>query len=529
MLRQLTLERETVNKLKDTVLSTNDENARLRKTVLYLETTGSVDVQSLQKSKELEDKLRATQEELTTLLRQKALNAADLLDANRELQKRDERISDLEGQLSVATSKVTELSTQKARLDKLLEVAKSEVESAQMEVSKKDIALRDSDALMKRLQDKMMDQADKFSQMLNEQTLENDELRRSLTKMQAQLDEALKRLADGQFVDITRDPAVDDADRMLTKISDSVTRQLLSHVPTAVYKKFESGHGSEVNGVAFSDANNGALFATVSNDKVAYVWDGRSHSKIADLHGSTQALLCVDFASNGQLVLAAGNDCTCRLWNLPQYRLRHALTGHTGKIYGASFSPDARLVCTGSHDRTIKVWDVSSGYCTKTIPSISSCNDVRFTSSDNMVVSGHHDGCLKFWDTRDASKIADIQSSSPQQLTSVMVSRDGTKVLTNGRDNVLRLYDVRTHAEIASFRHSEYKNGLNWCRACISPDAQYVAAGSLSGKLIVWNVNTGRADACLDGHSKAVSAVTWAPDGSQLLSSSLDGSLISWK
>ena len=62
----------------------------------------------------------------------------------------------------------------------------------------------------------------------------------------------------------------------------------------------------------------------------------------------------------------------------------------------------------------------------------------------------------------------------------------------------------------------------------ISPDALYVAAGSLDKIVRVWDTRTGYLLERLEGHKDSVYSVAFAPDGKTLVSGSLDKTLKLW-
>src|SRR5947209_18622799 len=62
----------------------------------------------------------------------------------------------------------------------------------------------------------------------------------------------------------------------------------------------------------------------------------------------------------------------------------------------------------------------------------------------------------------------------------------------------------------------------------ISPDAFYVAAGSLDKIVRVWDTRTGYLLERLEGHKDSVYSVAFAPDGKTLVSGSLDKTLRLW-
>jgi len=228
-------------------------------------------------------------------------------------------------------------------------------------------------------------------------------------------------------------------------------------------------------------------------------------------------------------VLGASNDNATRLWNLQTGRLRHTLTGHVGKVYAARFNGDSTKVISGSHDRTIKVWDLQKGYCIRTMFSYSSCNDVCLVDEDgSTLASGHLDNNLRLWDVRTGNGIKELTGIHLGQITSLSISPDGSKILTNSRDNTLKLTDLRMYEVSNTFQSDGYKNGANWSRACFSPDGSYVTAGSSDGTLFFWNAVTSHMEKSIKEHMGTICAVSWSPNGSQIFSADKDRVVCIW-
>lgn len=295
-------------------------------------------------------------------------------------------------------------------------------------------------------------------------------------------------------------------------------------------KKVVTSHKGELNCVAYNSF--GSVVATAGTDKVIRVWDALQFSNTYSLHGPIQTLMVTAFSPDDQFVLGSSNDNSTRIWLTKTQRVRHTLNGHTSKVFSSVFSPDSQKVITGSHDRSIKLWDMTKGHNTKTIFCYSSCNAICLSANGNIICSGHFDSSLRLWDIRTGENIGELSGIHSGQITSVSPGPEslGNSVLTNSRDNTLKLIDIGTQKTIQTYKHDNYINSANWTKACISPDGQYIASGSADGGIYIWETASGKINNILQGHKDAVTCVAWNPmDISRMVSCDKSGSVLFWE
>jgi autophagy-related protein 16 len=87
---------------------------------------------------------------------------------------------------------------------------------------------------------------------------------------------------------------------------------------------------------------------------------------------------------------------------------------------------------------------------------------------------------------------------------------------------------MRTFDVVNTFSHDNYRNGVNWNNACISPDSQYVCAGGSDGKLFIWDATTGKLASSLKptGNGSVIEAAAWG--GSSIASCDKSGIVTVW-
>jgi len=288
------------------------------------------------------------------------------------------------------------------------------------------------------------------------------------------------------------------------------------------------GHQGEANCVAYSAS--GSKFCTGGADMRVKIWDARSGSLLSQLSGSMGSVMSARWSPNEAFLLGCACDNIARVWDLGVGRLKHTFTGHIGKVYGGVFTADASKVVTGAHDRTVKVWDMTSGNTLRTIFCFSSCNDVCISDSFSAIVSAHLDGALRMWDLRAGEATQELKDAHSKQVTSVSTASNEYSILSSARDNVLKIWDLRKNACVTTLQDDAFRSGLNWSRACWSPDCKFVAAGGAEGSLFIWNVESGALVKQLGSESNAtISAVAWNPNGLQLCSTDRKSRIVLWE
>eukprot|EP00761_Pharyngomonas_kirbyi_P010357 gb/GECH01010377.1/.p1 GENE.gb/GECH01010377.1/~~gb/GECH01010377.1/.p1 ORF type:complete len:566 (+),score=90.59 gb/GECH01010377.1/:1-1698(+) len=521
-------QRETVNKLTSELKSVRSEKADLE-SMKYNGTDGSgADAARL---RELENKNYKLQEELTGMYRAKSELAEEMLQLSGELKETKRQLESSRTELRVVQDDLKQerehnehLQTKIENKDNAIDLLTQEKESLQTEVQHRDDKVEQLQQDNKTLLEQVMHAKSEYANRMNEINEMHEQVLRQKKEMEEMLSRYKNKIQAHGAGAAGTDAAGEGGEGMLELLGSGTTTPLTTvSGPEGMYRR-QHAHQSEVNAVGFSCA--GHRLVTGGADKEVKLWDARTTSPISTLRGTRQGVVRVGYSRDDTLVLAACNDACVYVWNA-RGQHRHTLTGHTDKIYGSCFSNDSSHIITGSHDRTIKLWETSRGSCIKTKICFSSCTDLDVNG--NTCVSGHYDGCIRLWDGRSLKQTQDIPNVHVHAITSLSIAPDARYVLTNSRDNTLNIFDMRMQRTILTLNHSEYRTGFNHNKACWSPCGSYVAAGSKTSKVFVWDAASGEVHQELSGHEGSVAAVAWSPDGTSLASAGFDGYFILWQ
>lgn len=498
-------------------LTKKNEQLRVEKLELERLPAVSLDRKPNERIQALEQKLLLQQEELTELHRRKGDNAQQLLDLNYKLQEKEKQVKILEDSLAERVKEIMTLrmdiqryQTRIKDLETINQVERDEHQALQITFCSLEEKLKKTQEENFALVERLMRYKSKDADKLNE---ENENFVR---KRQAKLQKELE--------DAARDSRAISPDRLREGAGPFISNAL----PTKCTAKFDA-HDGEVHAVRWSPSDR-PLVATGGADRKVKLWDISKTGQYENrgmLVGSSAGVMSVDYDSSGTNIVAASSDFACRVWTVEDKRMRHTLTGHSGKVMTAKFLGEPTKVVTGSYDRTLKIWDLRSKSCIETKFVGSSCNDVvTLDGSGSTIISGHVDKRVRFWDTRAERTADEVELTG--KVTSLDLSRDNNYLLACARDNTLRILDLRMKQVIGSFSADEFKVGCDWSRAAFSPDGQFVAAGSADGAIFVWTVKDNKLEIVLKEHTAAVTAVSFYPQGSFLMSVDVKRKAVLW-
>jgi WD40 repeat protein len=262
-------------------------------------------------------------------------------------------------------------------------------------------------------------------------------------------------------------------------------------------------HLSHVYSVALSP--DGKTLVSGSEDKVVRVWDlTRQPLRTRSfLKGDSVAVYSVAFSPDGRAVAAAGNHTTVRQWEAATGQSLRPCTGHPGRVSGILYSPDGRQLLTRS-GKSLLLFDAHKGLEIR-----------RFEGHQTDV------HCLAL--SPDGRRALSGSGTYLLKDGKYVYNKDGTYVFT---DCLVNLWDVDSGYAL----FTDKSHTLPIYSVGFSTDNRLAFSGPYKALLERWEVRGGSLAALPEwkGSSGYVQSLTCSPDGQSLVTTGLDGKIILW-
>jgi WD40 repeat protein/serine/threonine protein kinase len=296
------------------------------------------------------------------------------------------------------------------------------------------------------------------------------------------------------------------------------------------------GSGLGLTGVDFSP--DGRLLATGCLDGTARLWDMATGREVARLDAGKSFVLLLDFSPDGCCLVTPNLDGTARVWEVASGQVLFTLLGHTDWVYSAVFSPDGRTIATASRDKTVRLWDARDG---KPLGIVGHYGDsvmcATFSPDGRSIAYGGGSGDPFVRSSDTTVRIVDLKTGESRTFTGhsdsvacIAFSPDGRHLATASWDGTVRLGDWRTGSEPRSFFTGPDRSGF-WS-VTFSPDSRLCAIGGgtseIDASVYLVDVETGEATQVCRGHSRMIRGVAFRPDGTQIVTTSFDGTAKVW-
>ena len=304
-----------------------------------------------------------------------------------------------------------------------------------------------------------------------------------------------------------------------------------------------SGHNGAVSSVAFSPDGkrivSGSGNFVFRGDNTLRLWDANTGQPIGQpLTGHNGGVSSVAFSPDGARIVSGSTDKTLQFWDAITVKpIGQPLTGHEKAVSSAAFSPDGVSIVSGSVDKTLRLWDAKTG---KPIGQPLTGHkgpvfSVAFSPDSKCIVSGSDDGFLRLWDAKTGQAIGQPLRGHTDSVFSVAFSPDGNRIVSGGGnfysiikgDWTLRLWNAQTGAVIGDPLKGHDKAVVS---VAFSPDGTRILSGSLDHTLRLWDATAGHPiGRPLTGHeNEFFSIVAYSPDGTRIISGSGEHTLRFW-
>uniref|UniRef100_A0A7S1SP09 Anaphase-promoting complex subunit 4 WD40 domain-containing protein n=1 Tax=Tetraselmis chuii TaxID=63592 RepID=A0A7S1SP09_9CHLO len=254
---------------------------------------------------------------------------------------------------------------------------------------------------------------------------------------------------------------------------------------------------------------------------------------IMQLSGHDGAVFSMKFNPRGDVVASGSFDKFVYLWNVRgECDNFMMLKGHKNAILELHWTPDGERLLTASPDKSVRAWDAQTGLQVKKMSEhenfVNSCCPLK--RGPPLLVTGSDDGTAKLWDLRVKRSVRTFNEN--YQVLSVAFSDGGDAIYAAGIENIIKVWDLRKEEVVMSLKgHSDTVTGMR-----LSPDGTHLLSNSMDNTLRIWDMRPyapeQRCTKVLTGHQhtfeKNLLKCDWSPNGKKVTAGSGDKMVCIW-
>jgi WD40 repeat protein len=211
------------------------------------------------------------------------------------------------------------------------------------------------------------------------------------------------------------------------------------------------------------------------------------------------------YSSDGRRIAAASLDGSAAIWDVARGAIRAA----SGEVQSVACSPDGRILATATGEAA-QLWYADTGALQQVLDAETPVSSVAFTP-DGRLATIDQDRRAQVWDiTAGISKT----TMQPTQVLTEAISPDGLQLATADHNQVVYLRDTGGDPDPTNYPLQGITAQVTGI--AYRPDGQQVATSSLDGTVRLWDPHTSYEQRDFSANGNPINAVAYSPDGTQL-------------
>jgi WD40 repeat protein len=243
--------------------------------------------------------------------------------------------------------------------------------------------------------------------------------------------------------------------------------------------------------------------------------------------GAGSQLFVVAVSPDGQKLAAAGEKGTLVLFDTHTGKILQRLQGHTEHIQAIVFHPQNQWLTSAGNDKHIIRWELATGSKLLEWEVAAQVNALAINPAGTILASGGKDNNITLWDNQTAKPLKFLKGHrAPISANGLAFSPSGQILGSTSHDHTARLWFQETNwfDSYILKGHTDQLQSITF-----SPDETQVVTTSLDESVRLWDTATGEALRILLGHKNKVFGARFIKNGRYLVTASQDRTLRIWE